>query len=241
MTDNYGIIIEGVGDIFQVDSRTTSTTFLAITHTGSVLSAAGDGLFHLPSNKWDTGDILLAKPNVVTSTSFFSNFRDPTDIEFNVAFKYIVLKPTNSTNAATNLNGSNYGIQVNNSAGTPIKIFDSRSFASGIDVKTVVPHASKIGGDQPYTFQGGNSVDDQALKTIYTSSASDWPDVYVSVNSGIFLNPSSVTGHVLNGYYYYQTGSTYKILHQAFIKTNSFLGTIEVTNGTAIMVACLKA
>jgi len=237
----YGITIEGVDGIYQVDSTTTSTRFLAITHTGSVTSAGGDGLFHLPSNKWDTGDILLAKPNVVTSTSFFSNFRDPTDIEFNVAFKYIVLKPTNSTNALTNLNGSSYGIEIKNSAGSPIKIFDSRSFASGIDVKTVVPHASKYGGDQPYTFGGGNSVDDQAAKTIYTSSASDWPNVYVSVNSGIFLNPSSVTGEVLNGYYYYQTGSTYKILHQAYIKTNSFLGTITPTNGTAIMVACLKA
>ena len=115
----YGITIDGVGGIYQVDSTTTSTRFLAITHTGSVTSAGGDSLFHLPANKFDTGDILLAKPNVTTSTSFFSNLRDPTDIEFNVAFKYIVLKPANSTNALTNLNGSSYGIEIKSSAGTP--------------------------------------------------------------------------------------------------------------------------
>ena len=75
----------------------------------------------------------------------------------------------------------------------------------------------------------------------YVGRDISWSNLYVSVNSGIFVTPSGVTGQALNGYYYYQSGSTYKILFQSFVKTDTIFGTFTPTNGTTIMVACLKA
>jgi len=241
----YGIEIDGVQGIYQVNSTTATTRYLAITHNSSSIYHNGQHkLIDSAGNEpFDDGDIVLARPTS-GSGSFCANFLESPPI-FNVAASYLVLKPSDSNNLVTNVNGTTYGVIINNSVGN--KIFDSRSFTAGVEIDRIIPKGAMEGGDQPYSFEGDFEFDRSANKLVYTSNSTDWDNTYVSVNNGYFDVNWNVEGigAILNGYNFRDSTDTagpYTILFQGFIRTApQALGNLAFANNSTIMAAILKS
>ena len=250
---DYGIQVDGNQGIFQIDSETTSTKYLSTKQNATTELSGGN--IQMQSGHFDQskGDIVFGRPVSAQSTTFSSNF-EHTIPRFNVQSSYIVLRP--STDAThTNVNGTDYGIQIKNVGGAVI--YDSRQSISGMAIEKIFPHNTLVGGDQPKTFTwvgsptspptldaGSNSFP----KLIYTGNATDWPKTYVSVNGGrnagtIASGPSGVSSnnsYMFNGFYFDATN--YKIYFQAFMRFDgTIIGSIGFSNFGAILVGVLKS
>ncbi len=238
---SYGILIQGVGGIFQVDSEKGSTRYMQVTHN-STTSNSQSGLtgHRMIVGHWDSGDLVFARPTI-GSGRFISNFQvNPPEFEGSTA--YLVLKPANSANASTTLNGSNYGIQINGTT-TGTKLFDSRGFSSGVSIEEVHPKSTLFGGDQPLsTVFGGSGNLEPNNRTIFTTSASNWSKAYVTVNNGFYSQPDNTSSGAIvqNGYHFDSTN--YRILYQGYFQaTATIIGTVAFTNSSTIMAGLLQA
>ena len=256
MTD-YGIQVNGVGDIFQIDSDTTSTKYLATKQNATTVTNGTTGFIEMQSGHFDQskGDIVFARPSTLSGT--FSSDFEHNPPRFNVVASYVVLRP--STDAThTNVNGTNYGIQVKNTVGDVI--YDSRQSVSGMDIQKIFLHGTLVGGDQPLTFNWINNAQNPPVldagatiggvaynKLVYTGNATDWSKTYVSVNGGRHEGSiasgtsglSSNNSYMFNGFYF--DTANYKIYFQAFMRYSAFLPTdIGFTNFGAIMVGILR-
>ena len=102
----YGILIQGVGGIFQVDSEKGSTKYMQVTHN-STTSNSQSGLtgHRMIINHWKSGDIVFARP-VSGSGRLVSDFQvDPP--EFEVSTAYLVLKPANEASDVISIGPKN--------------------------------------------------------------------------------------------------------------------------------------
>ena len=236
----YGILIQGVGGIFQVDSEKGSTKYMQVTHN-STTSNSQSGLtgHRMIINHWKSGDIVFARP-VSGSGRLVSYFQvDPP--EFEVSTAYLVLKPANSTTASTSLNGSNYGIQINGTT-TGTKLFDSRGFASGVAIEEMHPKSTLFGGDQPLSSAfGGTGNLEPSNRTILTTTSANWSKAYVTVNNGYYSQPDNANaGVVQNGYHF--DSSNYRILYQGYLQSSATeIGNVPLTNSSTIMAGLLQA
>ena len=253
---DYGIQVDGNQGIFQIDSETTSTKYLATKQNAT--TEVQSGFVQMQSGHFDQskGDIVFARPSVLGVTTFSSDF-EHTPPRFNTSAAYVVLRP--STDAThTNVNGTNYGIQVKNAGGNVI--YDSRQSVSGMDIQKIFLHSTLVGGDQPNTIGWLNAAQNPPVldagvtiggttynKLIYTGNATDWSKTYVSVNGGRHEGSiasgssglSSNNSYMFNGFYFDATN--YKIYFQAFMRFSAFLpADIGFTNFGAIMVGILR-
>ena len=252
---DYGIQVDGNQGIFQIDSETTSTKYLATKQNAT--TELSSGFIQMQSGHFDQskGDIVFARPSTQSGT--FSSDFEHTPPRFNIHASYIVLRP--STDAThTNVNGTNYGIQVKNAGGDVI--YDSRQSVSGMDIDKIFLHNTLVGGDQPLTFNWINNAQSPPVldagatiggvaynKLIYTGNATDWSKTYVSVNGGRHEGSiasgsnslSSNNSYMFNGFYFDATN--YKIYFQAFMRyAGTVIGEIGFTNFGAIMVGILR-
>ena len=254
---DYGIQVDGNQGIFQIDSETTSTKYLATKQNATTATNGTTGFIEMQSGHFDQskGDIVFARPSTVSGT--FSSDFEHNPPRFNTPASYVVLRP--STDAThTNVNGTDYGIQVKNTAQQVI--YDSRQSVSGMDIQKIYLHSTLVGGDQPLTFNWINNAQSPPVldagatiggvaynKLIYTGNATDWSKTYVSVNGGrhegsIASGTSSLSSnnsYMFNGFYY--DTANYKIYFQAFMRyTGTLIGEIGFTNFGAIMVGILR-
>ena len=254
---DYGIQVDGNQGIFQIDSETTSTKYLATKQNATTVTNGTTGFIEMQSGHFDQskGDLVFARPSTLAGT--FSSDFEHNPPRFNVAASYVVLRP--STDAThTNVNGTNYGIQVKNAGGNVI--YDSRQSVSGMDIQKIYLHSTLVGGDQPLTFNWINNAQNPPVldagatiggvaynKLVYTGNATDWSKTYVSVNGGRHEGSiasgtsglSSNNSYMFNGFYF--DTANYKIYFQAFMRYSSFLPSpIGFTNFGAIMVGILR-
>ena len=252
---DYGIQVDGNQGIFQIDSETTSTKYLA-TKQNATTTTSGSFIV-MQSGHFDQskGDIVFARPSTVSGT--FSSHFGSTPPRFNVHASYVVLRPSTDT-THTNVNGTDYGIQVKNTAGDVI--FDSRQSVSGMDIQKIFLHNTLVGGDQPNTFGWINAAQNPPVldagatiggvhypKLMYTGNSTDWSKTYVSVNGGRHTGSiasgssgvSSDNSYIFNGFYFDSTN--YKIYFQAFMRyAGTIIGNVGFSNFGAIMVGILK-
>ena len=239
---SYGMRIQGVGGIFQVDSTKESTKFLQVTHNSTTVNTSG--AHRMQTGHWDEGDIVFARPTSGTGR-LIVDFQQ-TNPEFEVQSAYLVLKPANSANASTSLNGSNYGIQINGTT-TGTKLFDSRGFAAGVSIEEMHPKSTLIGGDQPAdVFSPANGQLDPGTtslnKTVFSTTSANWSKAYVTVNNGYYANPDNhISGGVVqNGYHFDATN--YRILYQGYLTASAtIIGIIPLTNSSTVMAGLLQA
>ena len=223
----YGMKIEGVDGIYQIDGSTSSTSYLQITHNATGTSVSG----------FDAGDIVFARPTS-GSGRFCSNFQvsPPT---FNVQAEYLVLKPSNSSNLITET-GLDYGLQIKNTAG--VVIYDSRNCIGGVgdtngttmaglEIDATHPKASLTGGVQTSAGETGN--------LIYQSSSANWDNTFVSVNSGTNANPNNIAvGYIIDGSYWDSTN--YRVRFEGWLQTGFDLNNPTVQPNKSLIMAAIK-
>jgi hypothetical protein len=221
----YGISVIGedsAGNSFYVsDSSTTSTIFLVPTAGGKYVSSSNDnragvsGFIASPGTiSGITSDTLLfARPYDNINYMYFNNSQ-PLQNSY-----YLIAKPNNLLTATSDLNGESYGLQVNNSAGTPVQILDSRKVQKGIDILRGVEAFALTGGDYSTasSYQTGSCVWDGS-----SQSATEFANTYVTVESSYY---SSSAGYdtVIGAYYFNHT--IRKIYHVGYVRaTNQAYG-----------------
>tara|TARA_B100001029_G_scaffold175952_1_gene178138 strand:+ start:2171 stop:2842 length:672 start_codon:yes stop_codon:yes gene_type:complete len=215
----YGIRVTGVNDSYQIDSSSTSTAnntpkFLAV-HDSNDNHSAGVAV-----SNYSAGDILFARPTSGTAVVCATQSTLDGNITFNTAVKYRLLKPANSASLSTT---GSYGVQVFNSASTPVLIYDSRHTSKGVEIKQVWTKNTFVGGLQPGAGTTNN--------TVYTaSSQADFDSTFINVNAG-FIG----TNLAINSFYF--NDSTNKILYNSHVTINFMgIGTVAIPNFTEILV-----
>ena len=225
MAGDYGIEINTVGGKYVIRSNsgnvtagTTDETLFAVpTVTDGTNSAGG------AASGSSEGCLLWARPQanttalVIANTLSGNNYTSPV---FKNAGKYLVQKKSN-TSGLTNVNGTNYGIQVKNNNGTIC--FDSRKVAAGIEIKSINPKGTKPGGVAPNYAQYNTTA---AQNLLYTApSAAAFNKTYVIVSGGYFSGSTVEIG----GFYFNHTNLT--IHHHSHITINFMgIGTIPMAN-----------
>ena len=222
----YGISVTGedsAGNSFYVtDSSTTSTMFLVPTAGGKYVSASNDnrasvnGAISSPGTiSGITSDTLLfARPHDNLNYMYFTSSQ-PLQNSY-----YLIAKPNNLLTATSDLNGESYGLQVNNSAGTPVQILDSRKVQKGIDILRGIERATLTGGDYATTsfYQTNSCVWDGS-----SQSAAEFANTYVSVASSYYAESvyadGSIETTVVDAYYFNHTNK--KIYHVGYVDSGS--------------------
>ena len=231
MAGDYGIEINTVGgkyvirsDSGNVTQGTADETLFAVPTVTDGTNTAGGA-----ASGSSEGCLLWARPQanttalVIANTLSGNNYVSPT---FKNAGKYLVQKKSN-TAGLTNVNGTNYGIQVKNNNGTIC--FDSRKVAAGIEIKTIIPKGAKPGGVAPSYAQYGTNAAQNLLYTAPTTDA--FNKTYVLASGGYFSGSTVEIG----GFYF--NHSTRQILHHSHITINYFsIGAIPLANFGEIVI-----
>ena len=232
----YGISVDGkdtAGNTFYViDSTTVKTEFLVPT-AGGIKTASGDNRSSVEayisspaSISGQSADTLLfARPHDNINYMYFHN-QQALQSTYSV-----ITKPNSLLTATSDLNGESYGWQVNNSAGTPIQIMDSRKVQKGVSILRGLEAAALNGGTYSSTYSG--CVWDGSSQT-----ALEFANTYVTVNSSAyFVTADGQTTTVLGGYYF--DHSIRKIYHIAYTQFNNFTA-LPFKNLGDILVGELK-
>ena len=237
----YGISVTGkdtAGNPFYViDSTTVKTEFLVPT-AGGVKTASGDNRASVeayvssPSSiSGQSADTLLfARPHDNINYMYFHTQQALQSTYF------VITKPNSLLTATSDLNGESYGWQVNNSAGTPIQIMDSRKVQKGVSILRGLEREALTGGDYSTSssYQATACVWDGSSQT-----ALEFANTYVTVNTTFYVD-NGQTRTVLGGYYF--DHSIRKIYHVAYISVSgggSYQGS-SIKNLGDILVGELK-
>jgi len=213
----YGINATGANNTYQLNSTLTSTVHFAMINQGTTTGSNGQ------IAGYTQGDLIVGRPT--SGSGGFGASMGSSPPTLNVAGTYKVLRPmTNST--ATNLNGSDYGVQIKNAAGNVM--FDSRSFSNGFGIKKIFAKNALAGG---YNYYGAVPTGN----IVYTSaSSSDYNSTFVSLNGGYW---GGTTG-AFNAYYFDSSTGTGRVLFSSFIDFGGFLGlgTVPIANFSELLV-----
>jgi len=213
----YGINATGANNTYQLNSTLTSTVHFAMINQGTTTGSNGQVA------GFSAGDLLVGRPT--SGSGGFGASMQSSPPTLNVAGTYKVLRPmTNST--ATNLNGSNYGVQVKNAAGNVM--FDSRSFTNGFGIKKIFAKNALSGG---YNYYGQNPTGN----IVHTSTSSnDYDSTFVSLNGSYWGGTSAA----FNAFYFDSSTGTGRVLFSSFIDFGGFLGlgTIPIANFSELLV-----
>jgi len=215
----YGIEVSGHNGTYQLNSGLTSTVHFALINQGTTTGSNGQ------IAGFSAGDLIVGRPTSGSGGFGASMLTSPPTL--NVAGTYKVFRPM-SNSTATNLNGSSWGLEVYNSAGTKVKMFDSRSFANGFGIKKIFAKNALAGG---YNYYGqvptGNIVHTSTSSTDYNST-------YVSLNAGYWGGTTAA----FNAYYFDSSTGTGRVLFSSFIDFGGFLGlgTIPISNFSEVLV-----
>ena len=229
----YGITVDGSGGIFGIDSNTSTTKHLAIKVAPKNITA------NTTITDWDRskGDLIFARPqSTATGTNETNNYLglklSSGNYSFNVDANYMVIQTAeeaiaNDDNGSSFVNGSLYGIQINNAAATPITILDSRRFNTGLEFLKIYDPEYFVGGDANFTSDN----------LVYqASSTSTLQEIYVCVNTSQY---SVNQGH-FNMYYYHF--SDYAIYFHSYIQgAAGFVFSSAIKNSTAVIVGAHKS
>ena len=195
----YGIQVNGAdtaGNAFSViDSTTTSTLTLgpepgsggyvaANNDTRNTISGSVSSQTALPSYNSTTkqgfasGDIVFGRPQ--DNVAEFNTDSKGSIPKFASNSHYVIMKISNAL--VTNVNGTAYGIVVNNSAGSSLVMLDSRKISSAMNI--IKSHDSQA-------FTGGAfselSTEQKNANLIYDGSgitAARFKNTYVSMQGG---------------------------------------------------------
>tara|TARA_E500000331_G_scaffold176006_1_gene169782 strand:- start:480 stop:1217 length:738 start_codon:yes stop_codon:yes gene_type:complete len=220
----YGIEILGSELQYQVDSSTTSTSYLVVAANSTTTESSYPYMIK-SSDSWSSSDIVFARPTS-GSGRFYSHFiiSSPTypRPSFNVPTEYLILRPSASASVDSTLD---YGIQIKNDATSSVVIFDSRSSIGGgtsikgLNIVSSHPRNSLLGGQQAASSLNTTN------RLVYDSTSGNWDKVYVSVSAGIGqgdftgifydgINTSGSGGGIINGFFYDNVG--YNVLFEGF-------------------------
>ena len=231
----YGITVDGSGGIFGIDSNTNTTKHL------SIKVAPNNKAANSTITDWDraNGDLIFARPqSTATGTNETNNYLglklSSGNYSFNVDANYMVIQTStqaiaNDSNGSSFVNGSVYGIQINNSAATPITILDSRRFNTGLEFLKIYDSGYFPGG------LGGSTNWTSSNLVYQASSTSTLQEVYVCVNASLnAVNQGNF------GMYYYHF-SDYAIYFHSFIQgAAGFFPSTAIKNNTAVIVGAHK-
>ena len=228
----YGITVDGSGGIFGIDSNTGTTRHFGVKVLPNDIAA------NSTITGWDrgNGDLIFARPqSTTTGTDETNNYLGlkvaSGNYSFNVAANYMVVQTAQRAilNNDSLVNGNNYGIQINNSAATPITILDSRRFNAGLEFLKIYDPGYFAGG------LGGSTNWTSSNLVYQATSTSTLQGVYVCVNTSQF---SVSQGH-FNMYYY--NFSNYGIYFHSFIQGSPVSGpSTAIKNSTAVIVGAFK-
>tara|TARA_B100000902_G_scaffold52776_1_gene59507 strand:+ start:1108 stop:1788 length:681 start_codon:yes stop_codon:yes gene_type:complete len=155
------------------------------------------------------GDLLFARPHDGAGT-IYTDFRNPSQpVAKGESQQYVLMRPT-GTSISSNANGTNYGLQILNSAGDTI--YDSRKSSGGFNIKATVGARSMSGTTGYPTY----IPVDHSTNLMYGSAAST---TYVLMNGtayytigpmdiyeGIYFKPLT-TNIYWSGKWYFSFGS----------------------------------
>tara|TARA_B100001029_G_scaffold32645_1_gene24599 strand:- start:4664 stop:5380 length:717 start_codon:yes stop_codon:yes gene_type:complete len=194
----YGLQVFGEGvAAFQIDSNTTDTQHLPITHSATGTSV-GAGLTNAQKAAiYQPGDIIMARPvsgsgSLCISDDAYPNFSQNAD--------YKILSP--AAGAPTNVNSSTHGLTVFNNPSTAAdgsvipskKIFDSRSFTNSIPFNQIYGKLSFDGGPQ----SAGALIATNNIVLASTTQAK-YDKTYTVMNGGYFVEGFPT---VIHGFYF---------------------------------------
>lgn len=253
---DYGIKSDGLdtaGNSYYVfDSTLSDTKYLGVSH-GGAYSTSADNRASIGSSASEANPITLTGYSSTADQLIFARPSDiTTQVRLNptrqaiVPLEYLILTPINNTGTEghpSNINGTNYGIQVLNQASDIM--FDSRRVNLGFEIVHGISPAGTTGGKydaSDSTYLAGN--------LIYTMDSSktltDWRNTYVSVESSVFFTATveilgSSTTTVLNIGGFIFDNTNYKIYHEGYYETVHTGGITAKPNVGSILIGELKA
>jgi len=146
---SYGMTIDGVGGIYQVDSTDSETEFMGVKSDGNFGNGQG------PGSNFALGDLLMvgyrsttANDSKVVEVVFNSSGLSPT---LTYGGDHLIAKAS-SIHTASGSQTETYGLQVLNQSN--VVCFDSRNLLTGLEIMKVWGRFQRQGG---YPGQGGVS------------------------------------------------------------------------------------
>jgi len=262
--EDFGLQINTPNNSYVLNSATgiatnNQTRHLAVIHTDSVTGSEKE----VSASHYQEGDTIWARPAPAPATTgsgyvltrAFSGYAQPplARPQFLDSTAYILQRASNeivvgSPNiSASQLNGSEFGLQVKNKLGTVI--FDSRKFNKGVEIKQSTPPNVLVGGE--YDTSDSYYISNNLVYT--AASLTQFQNTYVSTQGGAFspfqaFNTGNFRIIELNGFYFDQP--TLKIYFHSRIRLpNVFLGgglsiiarTVAIRNLTDILIGELIA
>jgi len=218
---NYGIIVEGVGEIYQVDSTDSETEFLAIKSNGTL----GNGLG--PGSNYALGDLLMVGHRSTTANSskvveviFNGSGLSPT---LTYGGDYLIARGSSSHTAAA-AQSEDYGLQIKNESNEVC--FDSRNLLSGLEIMKVWARFSRNGGYPLLANGSANTtwVNDTGNE-VYNGA--DLKNVYVSA----FGSQHGTGYHFMSFKYIYDSNGTsgkIKLINAFTFIAGAWLGTVNL-------------
>ena len=210
----YGIQIIGkdsAGNNYTVlDSTNVSTRSLGpAPNGGGLFTTSSDnrasitGSFAsptaLPGSGYSAGDLVFAREQ--DSVGALDTDTRPSTPTFKSNAHYVSLRASNDLTA--NVNGADYGILVNNSAGTPIVVLDSRKINSTVEILKSYDKGAFPGGEYDATsssYLAANLVWDGTSQT-----ATQFKNTYVTIGSSFSwaTNSGGVAETFRSGNFYF--------------------------------------
>ena len=256
--EDFGIQINTPNNSYVLNSSTgtlanNQTRHLVVVHTDSVSGSEQP----IESDHYQKSDVVFGRPpfgpghtgSGYVSLRYYVNYASPAlEIpQFLSNTEYILQRASDEINigsvSASQLNGSEYGLQVKNNLGTII--FDSRKFNRGLEIKQVIA---------PDTLDGGSyqSTDNTYLNAnlVYTAAnLTQFQNTYVSLAGGAFsgvVSSGTLAGkRTIETQAFYFDQDTLKIYFHSRIITPTILSipgrTIKVPNKTDILIGELIA
>lgn len=230
----YGIIVDGSGGIFGINSNTNTTKHL------SIKVAPNNKAANSTITDWDraNGDLIFARPqSTATGTNETNNYLglklSSGNYSFNVDANYMVIQTStqaiaNDSNGSSLVNGNDYGIQIQNES--DITILDSRRFNAGLEFLKIYDPGYFPGGlGGPTNWTSSNLV-------YQASSTSTLQAAYVCVNASLYTVSQGRFGM------YYYNFSDYGIYFHSFIQgAAGFTFSTAIKNNTAVIVGAHKS
>ena len=234
----YGIKVIGkdtaANEYDVIDSTTTGTQSLGpapnagglYTNGSSDLRTAISASQASPTaiQNFTSGDIVFARP--ADNVGQLNVNTIPSTPEFQVNGFYVNLRVAASL--TSNVNGTVYGLQINNSAGTPITILDSRKISSTLEILKSYEADAFTGGK--YADYDADDLADNLVWDGSSQTAAQFKNTYVSIqNSHCYtFTEDNTTGEVKVGSYYFDH-SNQKIYYVGYFETE-----IDVPVGESI-------
>ncbi len=231
---SYGLEIIGKDsagkDYIVLDSTDVSTRSLAPAPNGGGLftnssdnRASITGSFAsptaLPGSGYTAGDLVFARAQ--DNVARLDTDTRPSIPTFKSNAHYVSLRASNDL--TSNVNGSDFGLLVKNSAGTPIVVLDSRKINSTVEVLKSYDKGSFPGGDYDATnsaYLAANLVWDGTSQT-----TAEFKNTYVTIGSSFSwaTNDSGVQETFRTGNFYFNH-SARKIYYVGYYQIAVTLG-----------------